>query len=276
MAEPDSAEATIICAACGFANSAPRNYCQDCGAKLDPLAAVTSRPSSLPPPISLSPPKVPVTEPAPAPVKTPLPTARAQRKSHAAKRPFPLAEILIATFRTILYAGLAALAIQLARKPADMPPPAARFLPEIADNARRKLQESAATGKPVHAPWESVNSYLATVLQSGDTSAAKSVSFTRAAVAPARDGFALYTARNILGLRLYSTIYYRPVSRGGGTGLTVTGAAIGRIPLPEWAASLVESSVGGLDTALYSELESLRDARKVEIGPKAAVIFFSP
>lgn len=278
MAELGNGAAAIRCTACGFDNSPLSQYCQDCGAKLDPTAAV---PASSPPPrpagppiVSLSQPRVPI-DPPPAPqTAVPKPPVTTKKKPTGPRTGFPLASIVIVLFRTVVYGALAAVVIQLVRKPAAMSPPAARFQPEVAETARRKLQESARTGKPVHAPWGSINSYLATVLQPGGGSV-KSVAFSRAAVAPDRNGFSLFTERKVLGLRLFSTISYRTVSRGGGTGIVATGAAIGRIPLPEWASGLVESSLGGLDTALYSELEILRNARKVDIGPDAAVIHFS-
>ncbi|GEM_PF-1681978 len=278
MADTGNGGAAIRCTACGFENSPLIQYCQDCGARLDPAATVAvSAPASRPvgpPVVSLSQPRVPA-DPAPPPQAAVPKSAPLPKSKPRTRVEFPLATIIIVLLRTIFYGALAAVVIQLVRKPAAMPPPAPRLQPEVAETARRKLQENAETGKPVQAPWESVNSYLATVLQPGGDGSVKSVSFSRAAVAPNGDGFSLFTERKVLGLRLFSTISYRPVSRGGGTGLVATGAAVGRIPLPEWAAGLVESSLGGLDIALYSELENLRNARKVEIGPDAAVIQFA-
>lgn len=272
MADPDSPAGSLRCTVCGFENGSEATYCQDCGAKLERPPEPPAAPKSP----ALSPPRVSsqagdedqVSAP---PAGKPVPKPAAKRR-----KPIPIGAVVGTIIRTVIYAALAAVVIQVFRKPAGMPPPAPRFEnPAVVETVRRDLRAAVDTKRTFHAPWDSVNSYLATVLRPGEDAGAKSIPFKRAAVAPRGEDFTLYVEGHVFGIPIYPSITYKPVSRGGGTGLNATGAAVGRIPLPIWSAGIVESMIDGLDASLFSELENLRNARNVEIGPDAARISYS-
>lgn len=255
MAEPDeSPAATVRCAACGFENAPSSVYCQDCGARLVALpSAVQAESFTSPAPAREF--SVPPPSPPPTPVATTLP---GRARILTAKRKPRVVEVLGITLRTIIFAALVAGLVQALRPPRALPKPAKPFDPEIVANARALAQQTSQTGGPFDAPWASIDSYLAGVLP-------PTSSFARASIVPRAGGFLLIVERRVLGLPIYLSAEYQIVARGNGIGLDGTSAAIGRLPLPAGAAEFVPMLSGGIDRALFAELDVLRTAKTVQI-----------
>lgn len=261
MADPDSAPAAgVTCPACGFVNAPHSLYCQDCGVKMPvaPPSYLSQTPSSVGEAPSTSPPT------------TPKPKARILSVNRG---PSPVWRFLGVTLRTLVYAAVAALIIQLLRPPENLPPAAPPLEADVIAQVRDLLSSTASRGQPVDAPWPHVNAYLAGALvaEPGQTS-----SFVRAAVSPTADGFILLVQKNLGRVPVYTQISYRVLARGNGLAVEPTGAAIGRVRLPAWAAAVVERMNGSLATALAYELEILRNARSVKITAGSARFDFSP
>jgi hypothetical protein len=253
MAEPGESPATVRCTACGFENAPSSVYCQDCGARLVavPSAAQAESFTSPAPATEFSAPP----SPPPKSVATSLP---GRARILTAKRRPRVVEVLGITLRTIIFAALVAGLIQALRPPRALPKPAKPFGPEIVANARALAQQTSQTGGPFDAPWASIDSYLAGVLP-------PTSSFARASIVPRAGGFLLIVERRVLGLPIYLSAEYQIVARGNGIGLDGTAAAIGRLPLPAGAAEFVPALSGGIDRALFAELDVLRTAKTVQI-----------
>jgi hypothetical protein len=191
-----------------------------------------------------------------APAAPSLPGGRARILS--AKRQPRVLEVLGITVRTILFAALAAGVIQALRPPRALPGPAKPFDEGVIANARALAQRTAQVGGPFDAPWASIDSYLASVLT-------PSSSFSRAVVVPRAGGFLIIVERRVLGLPLWLSAEYRIAARGNGIGLENAAAAIGRLPLPPGAAEFMPWLFGGIDRALFSEIDVLRTAKSVQI-----------
>lgn len=254
MPEIPGAPAPITCPACGFENAAHTLFCQDCGARL-PVA----------PPSYLTP-------ASPASPATPSAPVRKPRilKVH---RPGARREFLGITLRVLLYAGCAAISIQMLRPPRTLPPVVQGLSPEAVTQEFDNLTRNAGEGRTVRPTWEFLNAYLAGRLVSvGDASSG----FVRATVLPREAGFTLFVHKKAINLPIYTTVDFRVIARTNGLSLEPVGASIGRIALPPWAAGLVLAMNGGLATALSPEIDALRNARDAEISGGAVQLDFSP
>ncbi len=252
---------SIRCAACGFENTTTSLYCQDCGVRL------------VPPPSAIA------AEESPTLPKAAAAPVRSKPRILSTHRPDRAGSYLIIAIRTLILAALAALVIQILRPPADLPPAAAPLTEQVVNNVRAALQACAQKGAPFDAQWsgQGLNAYLAAILQPSAAGNPFHVAFQRALLAPAEGGFSLFVERKVAALTLYSKIDYQLVSRGNGIDIVPVSATLGRLPLPAWLAPGIESLNGGLDQALASELEILRQAKSVRItAQKASVSFGSP
>jgi hypothetical protein len=259
MADIPGIASTIRCQSCGFENTTTSLYCQDCGVRL------------------VAPPSAIAAENAASPANTPpiKPAAKKPRilsKKRAAKSSSPLTIVL----RTLIVAAIAALIIQILRPPTDLPAPSAPLPDNIVANVRAALQASAQRNSPFDAPWagQGLNAYLAAVLRPGDPSGVLKISFQRASLSPITGGFSLFVERKVLGLSIYSRIDYQLVTRGNGIGVEPIGAALGQLPLPAFAAPMIESMNGNLGDALSSELTVLREAKSIRITAQKASLDF--
>lgn len=277
MAEsgPDSPPPTVRCPACGFENATTSVYCQDCGTRLVTQETFSPSPGHVA--------AVPATAPS-APQAVP-PTGRSTPPSRIRSKPRPassripphlLRTLLGVTLRTIVAAGLAAIVIQFFRPPVSIPPIAPPMPLEVVSNVRLAMHQAAQAGSSMNAPWPNLNSYLAGLLKAAPSSGLFKTSFERALLAPAPDGFTLYTERSVLGIDLWTTIRYHVAARSTGMALDAQNSAIGRISLPAWTTFAVEAMNGNLAEALSAELITLQGARSIQISPQQAHIEFSP
>ena len=252
---------TIRCATCGFENTTTSLYCQDCGVRLvAPPSAISEEAAAAEQP------------PAGGASKTKI-----KPRILSEERPNRLRSYLVITLRTLILAALAALIVQILRPPANVAAASPPLAPEIVANIRTGLQQNAATGRSVSAPWASLNSYLAAALAPAPTSGSWQVSFVRAQVAPtAEGGFALFQERKLAGIRFYSTIDYRVVARGNGIDIVPTKTSIGQLPLPGWATAVIGPESSGMKEALAPDLAILREAKNLHLTPQKVVVDFGP
>lgn len=260
MADLPGMPSTIRCTACGFENTTTSLYCQDCGARLvAPPSAIAEEQPEL------------ATSPAP-----PASKARPARIL-SINRPRAGLKLLAITLRTLLLAALLAFVAVVLLPPANLPPKAAALAPDVIQNVRTALQRSAQMRKPLVVPWgnQGLNAYLAGVLTpSAANSGYVLLSGARLAPAPLPDTFTLFIERRILGVPLYTSTSYQLVTRGGGVSLDLTGAAVGRLPLPGWLAPSAELTNDAVTRALTPELQLLRSAKTVRTTPEKVFVNF--
>jgi hypothetical protein len=146
----------------------------------------------------------------------------------------------------------------------------------VISNVRIAMHQTAQAGSSMNAPWPNLNSYLAGLLQAPSSGGLFKASFERVLLAPAPEGFTLYVERDVLGIDVWTTIRYHVAARSTGMALDAQNASIGRLSLPSWATSVVETMNGNLADALSSELTILQGARNIQIGPQQVHIEFSP
>jgi len=258
MADIPGVASTIRCQTCGFENTTTSLYCQDCGVRL------------------VAPPSAVAEENAPATVAAAPAKPAKKPRILSKKRATKSTSLLTIIVRTLIVAAIAALIIQILRPPANLPAPSAPLPDNIVANVRGALQASAQRNSPFDAPWagQGLNAYLAAVLRPGDSSGALQVSFQRASLAPITGGFSLFVERKALGMSIYSRIDYQLITRGNGIGIEPIGAALGQLPLPAFAAPMIESTNGNLGEALSSELAILREAKSIRITAQKASLDF--
>jgi hypothetical protein len=258
MAESPGKSATISCPICGFENTTTSLYCQDCGGRL------------------VAPPSAMTEQADPAETAAIIPNTRTKARILTVQRPRRVRGFFIITVRTLVLAALAALLIQILRPPADLPPADPPLSGDVVVNVRAALNRSAMNGKAFAAPWfgEGLNAYLAAVVPPTDSGSLLHVAFVRAALSPADDGFALFVQRKFAGVTFYSRTDYHLVTRGSGIGIVRTGAAIGHLPLPAWAAPAMDSMGSGIAQALSPEIGLLHGARGVLITPQKVTVEF--
>jgi len=247
------------CPTCGFLNTPDRVYCEDCGAKL----------GIAPPSYLKSPPPV---APAPAAEISPPAMGGAPKKPRilSAHRGPSFFERLKGVLRLVIYAAIVAGLGAALWPPANIPPAAAAFDEETVAQIRARLFETANLGNTVTAPWSRLNAYLASVVLPGKDSS----SFVRAFLLPRPGGFTLMVEKRVMHLPIYTAVHYRLAVVDRHLSLEVTGAQIGRLPLPIAAAPVARMLSGNLDTALASELDILRRAQVVRLSPTDVVIDF--
>lgn len=264
-ASPPPAAGGLPCPQCRFVNAVNSVYCQDCGAKL-PVA----------PPSYLSPPAPAVPAPSPAsatPAAAPRKKPRIVSVNH---RREVAGAFLGVTVRTIIYAAFIAGVIQLFRAPRDLPAPVQPIDATVIEQVRAKFSDNAHRGISIEAPWERTNAYLAGVLMPANAEGTAST-FVRALVRYRPDGFAFVTEKRVAGfVPVFTTIEYFVVARGSGLSLVPAGGAIGRVPIPAWAAGLLPFIGGDVTPALPFELDLLSGARNVQFSPASARIDFAP
>jgi double zinc ribbon protein len=155
--------ALVRCPSCGTANVASRTFCQRCGGKLAGAAAVTPRAAGVPPP-----PVVRVSEPAPAAVPAPHPTAR-RPTPREADRGGLSSWIVIAIAGLLVGAVLVGGAIAL-RSNATPPPAAASAAPSASASApapSRPRPSPSATSSAATAGLDSSSVRLGTASTAG-------------------------------------------------------------------------------------------------------------
>lgn len=186
-------------------------------------------------------------------------------------RPNPVRKFLIITLRTLVLAALAALVVLIVREPANVPAGETPLPPDVVTNVRAALLRNAQTAKPFDAPWGApkggLNAYLSGVLATAEPD-------VTAVIAPAGNGFKLFVRHKVGPLHIYTTTGYQLVARGNGLGVTCTGAALGRLPVPLWARSSIESWNAGIVRALEPDLEVLRNAAGVRISDQQVHVSF--
>ncbi len=254
MAESGEAAATVRCAACGFRECAVLGVLPGLRRSAR-RAASGSRDVGVREPARIR--GVRCLRPAFRGRARGLPVP-GRARAIAARRGPRVLEVVGITLRTVLFAALVAGVIQALRPPRAFPRPAKPFGPEIVANARALAQQTAQLGGPFDAPWASIDSYLAGVLP-------PTSSFARAAIVPRAGGFLLIVERRIFGLPVWLSAEYRIVTRGNGIGLDASAAAVGRLPLPVGAAEFIPALSGGIDHALFTELDVLRAAKSIQI-----------
>jgi hypothetical protein len=240
---------SVPCTACGFQNTTTSLYCQDCGARL------------------VAPPSFGGAAPAEAALPEPPKTKPRIISKH---KTTPSGGLLPTMIRTLLLAAIAALIFVILQKPAGLPPSDDPLPEEVVKNVRLLPARSQQTGTPFEVPWsgEGLNAYLASKIKDVKPGGDFSLTLTDARISPSSDGFTLFTTHKIVRVPLHMKVTYRLVPRGNGIDLTRTGADLGRLPLPAWAAPLVDSVNSDLVHALAPDLQILRGAKVVRISPQ--------
>ncbi len=252
MPDAPSTPAPLTCPACSFGNPAHSLFCQDCGARL-PVAPPSYVTQAAAPSVPAKPAK--------------KPRILSRHRTGATR------EILGITLRTLVYAAVAALCIQMVRAPRSLPPATPGLSAENVTQELANLTLNAGQGRAIRPTWVFLNGYLAgRLVSAGDAPSG----FVRANLVPRANGFTLYVHKRVARIPIYTTIDFRVIARTNGLSLEPTGAAIGRLPLPAWAAGLVLSMNAGIADALHQEVDILRSARDATITPEAVRIDFSP
>lgn len=252
------------CPQCGFANAATRTFCQDCGARLTGGSGAPvpsgARPSDA----------VGHTTATPTTQK-----AKAKRQKEKDDRT-SVGRAIPSILRITIYAALIAAIIQIFRAPDDLPS-ATAMTQEVAQNFRDRLADiSKGGGGSMTFPWVLINGYLAErIPPSASSEGLVEVEVIRVVAMPAGEDARLVMERRVSGHLIYLGIDLRPVSRGnGGTTVRVTGGSFGRLPLPGFLASLLKNTFRPVSERLFFELDILREAQSVAIGPEAASATF--
>ncbi len=264
MADPEPSQ-DKTCPQCGFANASTRTFCQDCGARLTGGSGAPV-PSGARPNDAVG-------------HTTATPTTQrkhAQRKKEKAERSSTVRAIA-STLRIILYAALIAAVIQIFRAPDELPT-ATAMTQEVAQNFRDRLSDisKGGGGESMAFPWILINGYLAErVPPSASSEGFLEVEFVRVVAMPSGENARIVMERLVSGHQIYLGLDLRPVSRSnGGSTVKVTGGSIGRLPLPGFIAGLLKNTFRQVSERLFFELDILREAEAITIGPEAASATF--
>ncbi len=132
-------------------------------------------------------------------------------------------------------------------------------------------------GKRIVYPWGLINGYVAERIP--PTTAADDgyvrVEFVRAVLKPGTDTVHLLMERRVNGHPLFLGLEMLPISRGnGGSSVRVVGGSLGRLPLPAFVASLLDSTAKPVYERLFYELDILAEAQSISLSAHSATVIF--
>ncbi len=194
------------------------------------------------------------------------------------KRPPTALGNFFSLIRIIFYAALIAAIVQIVRAPDPFPdfPP---MSPEVSQSMRDRLTDTSngSSGKRIEYPWSLINGYIAERVPPtvADEANRVRVEFIRAVLEPGTDSVHLRMERRVNDHPLFIDLEMRPVSRGnGGTSVRVVGGTLGRLPLPAFLASLLQTTAKPVTERLFYELEILAEAQVITLTPESAAVVF--
>jgi hypothetical protein len=240
------------CAACGFENDETRNFCQNCGARIEREAdAPAAQVSSFPAP------------------------ARRSSASAPKKRSGPLAASLVFVRElvwTAILASILACFIQALRPPDSIPAPV-EANPTQASLLASDLQAAVGSDYPrsIDISTEAANNFITTrVVGAGSSDGIFRARFQRAYVIPGTGGFCLGVEQRINNHPVYLQLFVKTRPEGRGTAADIISGSFGRVPVPGFLIPFFTRSFEPVIASLETPLRWLSKASAVDITPAGA------
>ena len=231
---------TIACKECGHVNEGERVYCHNCGNKLDRSILVIQQQK-----------------------KNESAEQRRQRvlKMLNPNSGLPIHRILRETFKTLLYAALAAILIDAALPPQDVPPMPKTKLVDLVPGFETGLENlvSMPAGQKLFAPEDQINAYLKNHVRARkDTDwLASLVEFQRVFANLGNNTYRLTVQNAVYGYPLYAGITYSVRNQSNTVTVVPTGANLGRLSIHPDLARYTTGLLQSIFDALKHERELL-------------------
>lgn len=243
----------LACPSCGFANEENRVFCQNCGTRLEvsakagapTLAAEAPRPSS-------------------SPYGRTRPPLKDRQKSHAQKSAF--AALAMGFLRTMLMAGLLAVAIQIFRSPDNVPASAPASEP-LASRLAADMHAARENNYPrsLELPVSDVNNFLTNRISGG--TGAMGATLARCYMVPEGDLTRFGVEQRVAKYPIYLELVIKPIPNGKFTTAEVLGGSVGRLPIPAPLVPFFSKSFSPVFEALRGPREWLEAANAITTSP---------
>lgn len=224
---------TLKCASCGHENEPERVYCHNCGSKLDR--------SLIPKTVAE---KGETPEEAQARVRKMMNPKRAGSSYNHGK----------IGVQVVIFAAIVAAVFLIWQKPDDVPETKKEIVlqPSPGDLWDKMMTLPSANSLPVSE--DDMNAYLRGVLKANDGVAG--IKFVRSVVNLKPGLVTIFVERDAWGLKMYSSVTYKPVVRGGKVTGDIIDTRIGRLGIhPGAPAGISNWAVSGIWNAFEKEIK---------------------